>query len=90
VDGEPREQRCKRGRRRERVRQAHSPRHRTPVEHAFVATDGRADTVERVRNALAVAGVVAEVKSGSERDSDETRQIRQVVRLIDLGTLLVL
>lgn len=61
-----------------------------PVQSAFVATDGSADTVERVRNALAVAGLHAEVETGRERVGDETHEIREIVRLIDLGTLLAL
>ena len=61
-----------------------------PVQSAFVATDGRADTVERVRNALAAAGILADIETGRERVEEEMREIREIVRLIDLGTLLAL
>ena len=55
----------------------------------LVATDGSADTVERVRNALARSGIFADVDTGTESLSDQSDEMRGVVALIDLATLLV-
>lgn len=56
----------------------------------LVATDGSEDTVERVRNALARAGVQADVDTGDEYVGGQSDEMRGVVALIDLATLLVL
>ncbi len=55
----------------------------------LVATDGDVATVERVRNALDRAAIRADVASGSEYVGTQGDEIRGVVGLIDLATLLV-
>jgi hypothetical protein len=56
----------------------------------LVATDGSDETAERVRNALATAGVQADVDTGDEYLGGQRDEVRGVVALIDLATLLVL
>jgi cell division protein FtsX len=60
------------------------------TREGLVATDGGEDTVERVRNALARAGIVADVATATERVEERTKDARSIVALIDLATLLVL
>lgn len=55
----------------------------------LATTDGGEDTVERVRNALARAGIFADVDTATEYIADRTSEMRGVVALIDLATLLV-
>jgi ABC-type lipoprotein release transport system permease subunit len=56
----------------------------------LVATDGKEETVERVRNALARAEIRADVETAVEHVGDQSKEMRGVVALINLGTLLVL
>lgn len=60
------------------------------TREGLIATDGAEDTVERVRNALARAGILADVSTARERVEERTKDTRSIVALIDLATLLVL
>lgn len=60
------------------------------TREGLVATDGSEHTVEHVRNALARAGILADVSTSRERIEERTKDARSIVALIDLATLLVL
>lgn len=71
-------------------RRAVPPRAALHTRLGLVATDGTDDTVERVRNALARAGILADVETAGERVDELTKDARSVVALIDFATVLVL
>jgi len=55
----------------------------------LIGSDGKPETLERVRNTLAAAGIEGDVASGAEYVGGYEEEMRGVVGLIDLATLLV-
>lgn len=56
----------------------------------LIGSDGQPETLERVRNALAAAAIQGDAASGAEYVGGYEDEMRGVIGLIDLATLLVL